>query len=96
MKGGQLSGVRSDEAGGDAAPVAAADDGHKIFGVSVLHPGGGGRNADQERTRPTQPANQQGEGANKEIIGRRSQQERAASLYIRIEEGREHKKGKEK
>ena len=38
IEGGQLGGVGGDEAGGDAAPVAAANDGHPVLGVPVLHP----------------------------------------------------------
>ena len=39
MEGWQLCGVGGDKAGGDAAPVAAADDGHSVpaVGVPVLH-----------------------------------------------------------
>jgi hypothetical protein len=37
IEGGQLGGVGGDEAGGDAAPVAAANDGHPVLGVPVLH-----------------------------------------------------------
>lgn len=37
IEGGQLGGVGGDEAGGDASPVAAANDGHPVLGVAVLH-----------------------------------------------------------
>jgi hypothetical protein len=37
LEGGQLGGVGGDEAGGYAAPVAAANDGDPVLGVAVLH-----------------------------------------------------------
>ena len=37
IEGGQLGGVGGDEAGGDASPVAAANDGHPVLVVPVLH-----------------------------------------------------------
>lgn len=48
VEGGQLGGVGGEEAGGDAAPVAAADDGHPVLAcVPVLHLRRPERNADQ-------------------------------------------------
>ena len=37
IEGGQLGSVGGDEARGDAAPVAAANDRHPVFGVPVVH-----------------------------------------------------------
>lgn len=48
VEGGQLGGVGGEEAGGDAAPVAAADDGHPVLAcVPILHLRRPERNADQ-------------------------------------------------
>ena len=46
---GQLGGVGGDEARGDAAPVAAANDRHPVFGVPVVHlrRGSGGQAIDR-------------------------------------------------
>jgi len=59
IEGGQLGGVGGDEAGGDASPVAAANDGHPVLVVPVLHlqRAAAGRseldNADQETNHTT-------------------------------------------
>jgi len=49
IEGGQLGSVGGDEARGDAAPVAAANDRHPVFGVPVVHlrRGSGGQAIDR-------------------------------------------------
>jgi hypothetical protein len=55
VEDGQFGGVGGDEAGSDAAPVAAADDGHPVLAVgeTVLHLSAAGMQTNQAAAQPS-------------------------------------------